>query len=367
MRAAMDPKQFRAQFPVLEKVAYLNAGTDGPIPTRAARAARERIDYELTSGRSGKAHFEGLIELNGRRRELLAGILHCGAAEVALTHSTTDGVNIVLGGLALKEGDEVLTSDEEHPGLLAPLAAARRRAGIEIRQAPFAELANAVTSETRLVATSHVSWVNGQVVDSEALKATGVPLLLDGAQGIGAVRTDVRELGCAFYAASGQKWLCGPDGTGCLYVNMDKLDEIEPGWLGYPTLEDPSDPMGSPLQPDARRLDLGFIPGAAAAWSVASLELFAEAGWDEVHERAAALAARLADMLAERGLEVQPRGRSTLVSWHDENDEQRAIAMGQQGVVVRHLHGRNLVRASVGAWNDESDLERLVSAATSPP
>jgi L-cysteine/cystine lyase len=364
MRAAMDPAQFRTQFPVLQDVAYLNAGTDGPIPSAAAQAARARIEYELTSGRSGKAHFEGLIELNNRRRELLAGILHCDAAEVALTHSTTDGVNIVLGGLALNEGDEVLTSDEEHPGLLAPLAAARRRAKIEIRQAPFAELANAVTSETRLVATSHVSWVNGQVVDGEALRATGVPLLLDGAQGIGAVRTDVKELGCAFYAASGQKWLCGPDGTGCLYVNRDRLDEIEPGWLGYPTLEDPSDPVGSPLHPDARRLDLGFIAGAAAAWSVASMELFAEAGWDGVHERAATLSATLADMLAERGLVVEPHGRSTLVSWRDEDDEQRAISMGLRGVVVRHLPGRHLVRASVGAWNDEDDLERLVAAAT---
>ncbi|HET8673959.1 MAG TPA: aminotransferase class V-fold PLP-dependent enzyme [Thermoleophilaceae bacterium] len=361
----MNPSQFRAQFPVLQDMAYLNAGTDGPIPAAAAQAARERIEYELASGRSGKAHFEALIELNGRRRELLAELLHCEAGEVALTHSTTDGVNIVLGGLDLKQGDEVLTSDEEHPGLLAPLAAAQRRAGIEIRQAPFAELANAVTSETRLVATSHVSWLNGQVVDSDALKAAGAPVLLDGAQGIGAVPVDVNELGCTFYAASGQKWLCGPDGTGCLYVNRDRLDEVEPGWLGYPTLEDPSDPMGSPLQPDARRLDLGFIPGAAAAWSVASLELFADSGWDAVHERAATLAAKLADMLAERGLQVEPRGRSTLLSWHDENDEQRAISMGQQGVVVRHLHGRNLVRASVGAWNDEGDLERLVAAAIS--
>jgi len=364
MRPAMDPAQFRSQFPVLEKVAYLNAGTDGPIPGSAAQAARDRIEYELASGRSGKPHFEGLMQLNARRRELLAELLHCDAGEVALTHSTTDGVNVVLSGLDLKEGDEVVTSDEEHPGLLAPLAAARRRVGIEIRQAPFAELANAVTSRTRLVATSHVSWVNGRVVDGEALKATGVPLLLDGAQGIGAVPVPVKELGCHFYAASGQKWLCGPDGTGCLYVDSAKLDEIEARWFGYTTLEDPSDPIASPLRPDARRLDLGFIGGPAAAWSLASLELFAEAGWDELHERAASLAAQLADMLAERGLEVQPRGRSTLVSWRDENDEQRAIAMGEQGVVVRHLPGRSLVRASVGAWNDEADLQRLVAAAT---
>src|ERR1051325_7011420 len=78
---------------------------------------------------------------------------------------------------------------------------------------------------------------------------------------------------------------CPPAGSGCLYVDGGKLGEIRPGWLGYPTLQDPSDPMGSPLQPDARRLDLGFIAGATAAWSVASMELLAAAGWDEVHER----------------------------------------------------------------------------------
>lgn len=362
MRPAMD---LRAEFPVLEKVAYLNAGTDGPIPTRAADAARARIAEELAAGRSGKAHFEGLIALNDRRRELLAALLGCDPGEVALTHSTTDGVNVVLGGLDLAPGDEILTSDEEHPGLLAPLAAAKRRTGVSVRFAPFAELASAVSGDTKLVATSHVSWVNGQVIDANAIAAAGVPLLLDGAQGLGAVPTDVCELGCAFYAASGQKWLCGPDGTGCLYVSRDRLEGIEPGWLGYPTLEDPSDPMGSPLRPDARRLDLGFVAGAVAAWSVASLELFAEAGWDRVHDRATSLAAELADALAAKGLEVQPRGRSTLVSWRDEDSEQRAIAMGGQGVVVRHLPGRGLVRASVGAWNDEADLERLVVAATS--
>lgn len=359
----MDAAEFRAEFPVFERRAYLNAGTDGPVPRRAIDAARERMRHELENGRSGRDHFEGIMGLMQRRRELLATLLGCAPEEVGLTHSTTDGVNIVLAGLALEPGDEVLTSDEEHPGLLAPLAAARRRCGIGIKQAPFAELANAVTSSTRLVATSHVSWVNGQVVDSEALRATGVPLLLDGAQGIGAVPTHPRELGCDFYAASGQKWLCGPDGTGCLYVNAARLEEVEPGWFGYSTIADTSNALDSPLQPDARRLDLGLLASPSGAWSVSALELFAEAGWDWVHERAAALADKLAQMLAERGREVQPRGRSTLVSWRDDDCEATATRMGEHDVVVRFIPGTGLVRASVGAWNDESDLERLVARA----
>jgi L-cysteine/cystine lyase len=360
MRPAMDPSQFRAEFPVLDRFAYLNAGTDGPVPRRAAEAAEERIAQELNRGRVGRPHFEGLMAAMQKRREILAGVFGCDEEEVGLTHSTTDGVNIVVGGLDLKRGDELLTSDEEHPGLLAPLAAARRRHGVEVRQAPFAELASAVTGKTRLVVTSHVSWLGGKVIDAAALRATGVPFLLDGAQGIGALPVPVRELGCDYYAASGQKWLCGPDGTGCLYVRRDRLDGIEPRWFGYSSLEDPGDALASPLHPDARRLDLGLMPSSAAAWAVASLEFLAEAGWEWLYERAATLAARLAELLAERDREVQPRGRSTLVSWRDDDCEATAERLRDNGVLVRFIPGRGLVRASVGAWNDESDLERLV-------
>jgi L-cysteine/cystine lyase len=360
----MDPSQFRAEFPVLERKAFLNAGTDGPVPRRAAAVAEQRIADELVEGRAGRPHFERMIGAMDRRRELLAELLNCEQEEIALTHSTTDGINIVIGGLDIQPGDEIVTSDEEHPGLLAPLAGARRRCGAVLRQAPFAELANAVTDRTKLVATSHVSWVNGQVIDHAALRATGVPFLLDGAQGIGAVPTDVRELGCDFYAASGQKWLCGPDGTGCLYVKNDRIDDVEPRFLSFGSLEDHEDPLGSPLHASARKFDLSFVPSSAGAWAVDALELFEEAGWDWVHDRATALAARLADMLAERGLEVQPRGRTSLVSWRDDDCEASYSKLGENGVVVRFIPGRNLVRASVGAWNNEDDLERLAALIT---
>jgi selenocysteine lyase/cysteine desulfurase len=360
MRRVMDPSQFRSEFPVLDRYAFLNAGTDGPVPRRAAEAAKERLAGELTEGRVGRPHFERMIEAMDRRREIVAGLHGCDGEEVALTHSTTDGVNIVLGGLDIRPGDELLTSDEEHPGVLAPLAGARRRCGAVVRQAPFAELADAVTERTRLVATSHVSWVNGQVIDSAALRETGVPFLLDGAQGLGAVPANVRELGCDFYAASGQKWLCGPDGTGSLFVKRERLGEIEPRFLSFGSIADHEDAFGSELQPDARRFDLSFVPSSAGAWAVASLELFAEAGWDWVQDRAATLAAQLAEMLAERGHDVQPRGRSTLLSWSDDDCEATAARLHENGVLVRFIPGRGLVRASVGAWNDESDLERLV-------
>jgi L-cysteine/cystine lyase len=351
----------RSAFPVLERVAYLNAGTNGPVPRPAIDAADARLREELELGRSGLRHWESLKELHARRRAAIAWLLGCDEGEVALTHSTTDGVNVVLSALGLREGDEVVTSDEEHPGLLAPLAAARDYQGVTVTVAPFATLADAVSERTRLVACSHVSWMNGQVVDVAALRQTGVPVLLDGAQGLGAIPVNVRELGCDYYAASGQKWLCGPDGTGCLYVKADRLGDLAPPSLGFQDLEDPHEPLELRLWGDARRFDQGFMTGHSAAWSLASIELLADAGWDQVHERAAELAERLADELRERGREVLPRGRTTLVSWRDPDCEDRVKRMDEAGVVVRYLPGAGLVRASVGAWSSEDDLERLLA------
>ncbi len=232
----------RSEFPVLERVAYLNAGSVGPMPRAAADAAREELAAELHEARGGKAQFERMLELGGRLRDRVASLMGCTAGELALTGATTDGVNAVIGGLDLRAGDVVLTSDEEHPGLLAPLAVARERWGIQVRVVPFAELAGAVDG-ARLVACSHVSWHTGQVADTEALSACGVPVLLDGAQGLGAVPVDVRALGCDYYAASGQKWLCGPVGSGYLYVRESRIEELfpaaarlrQPGGPGRPT------------------------------------------------------------------------------------------------------------------------------------
>jgi L-cysteine/cystine lyase len=116
----------------------------------------------------------------------------------------------------------------------------------------------------------------------------------------------------------------------------------------------------------ATRFDLGFPAPHDGAWALASFDVFREAGWDEVLTRGPSLAGRLADMLRERGIQVAPRGASTLVSFeHPEPDDfvERAAAAG---VAIRNLPGRGLVRASVGAWSDESDLERLLALTSGP-
>jgi L-cysteine/cystine lyase len=361
MRTTLAAVSLRDEFPVLDRIAYLNAGTDGPVPRRAAAAAAASIAAQAEAGRAGTSHFEKVMATRADLRRRAAWLMGCPPGEIALTHSTTDGMNLVLHGLGLGRGDEVVTTDEEHPGLLAPLAALAAEAGIKVKFAPFAEIANAVTTQTKLIACSHVSWVNGQVVDTSALAATGVPVLLDGAQGLGAVPVDPQQLGCAFYAAAGQKWLCGPDQSGFLYVHADWIDRLGAPWPGYQSLADAQRAAELPLAEGAARFDLGFPAPHDGAWAVAAFEVFEQAGWDEVLSRGPLLAARLAERLRERGLDVAARGSSTLVSFSVDDPEGFVERAAAAGVVIRHLPGRGVVRASVGAWNDDADLERLLA------
>jgi selenocysteine lyase/cysteine desulfurase len=356
-------EELRAEFPVLERLAYLNAGTNGPAPRRGVDAAVASLRAQAEHGRGGGPFFAAVIEQAESLRARVAALLGCEASEVALTGSTTDGVNTVLSALELGEGDEVLTSDEEHPGVLAPLASARQRRGVRVRVAPFADLASHSTPETRLIACSHVSWITGQVIDVAALAATGVPVLLDGAQALGAIGVDVRELRCAFYAASGQKWLCGPNGLGYLYVRGDLVGGLPPPWPGYMCLRDAERPLDFELQAEARRFDMDVAPPHEVAWALGALDVLEGPGIERVHERGPALASELARRLAERGVAVAPRGTSTLVSWEDPDPPATAARLLEEGIVVRNLPGRPYVRASVGAWTSEEELERLLDAA----
>jgi L-cysteine/cystine lyase len=358
-----DPKAFRAQFPVFERLEYLNAGTEGPVPQRAADAVRERVELEVSRGRCGKPYFEELMDLAARARASYAQVLGCGEDEVALTGSTTDGVNTVLAGLDLRPGDEIVTSDEEHPGLLAPLGRARRRYGLEVKVVPFGEVADAASPSTRLIACSHVSWVSGRVQAVSELTATGVPVLLDAAQALGAIPVDVRASGVDFYAGSGQKWLCGPEGSGCLYVRQDRLDELLVPWPGYGSVSDPENALEFEPAEGVKRLDHGFPSGVRSAWALASLGVLADAGWDWIHGRAVALAQSLAERLTELRLVVAPRERSTLVSWEAEDPQAEVERLSAQGFVVRSIPVAGLVRASVGAWSSEDELERLANLA----
>jgi L-cysteine/cystine lyase len=356
----VDAQALRAEFPVLAQCAYLNAGTDGPLPARAVRSATAELERELREGRT-QAHFERRAELSQQLRACYARVLTCDPADVSLTTCTTEGIAQTIGGMQLEPGGEILTSDEEHPGLLAALGAARELRGVEVREVALERIAEEVGPRTRLVACCHVGWMSGTVAPAE-LREVDPPVLLDGAQGAGAVPVAVGELGCDVYAAAGQKWLCGPDGMGMLFTTPELRAQLAVARRGYANLADPDAGVAAQLHPDGRRLDALSLSAEALVAALAAAQLLEEFGWSALYSRARSLAGQLAQLLREHGREPAPRGDTTLVAFESADPAEERLRLAQAGVVVRNIPGRPWLRASVGAWNDEGDLERLVAA-----
>lgn len=340
----------RAQFPVLERYAYLNAGTNGPLPRAVKEAIEAQLGRDLEQGRSGHEYIDEYLARRERLRDAFAALLGTSAELVALSDSTTRGCRTVLAGLGLGPEDEVVTAEEEHFGLLWPLQAA----GVRIVTAPADEdaLLGAVTPRTRLVAVSHVLWTTGRKLDLTRLRQPdGPPLLADGAQSAGAIPPDLD--GADFYTVSAQKWLCGPEGTGALFVrDPERLRLALPGHFSGVM----SAPGGLEPKPGAARFDAGWTAGA----TLAGLEAALACHPDWRYDAAAASAARCRELLEPLVDVVTPPGQSTLVSFQPPGVAADLVAaLGERGVVVRELPGRNLVRASCGWWTNEDDLEGL--------
>jgi L-cysteine/cystine lyase len=359
----------RARFPVLERLAYLNAGTFGPLTWETATAVAAANASETADGRSGRQRMVASLERRERLRMLVAAEIGVPAERVALTTSTTQGVQVVVLGLGLGPDDEVVTTDSEHFGLIGPLLGAR----VRLRIAPvrglageelFEAIRRAVTSRTRLLALSAISWLDGTVFPWQELReATGLPVLVDGAQSAGAVEVDAS--GADWYTVSAQKWLCGPDGTGALSV----LDPggLNPRLVGYAGAAsyDMAAQTWEP-RPGATALEASILPAASAAGLEAALTGLPDGRFARARE----LAELFREALIDAGRDVvTPPGHSTLVSFRARGDQAEvSAALFERGVVVRDLPGTGFVRASVGWWNDESDLDRLVEAlATADP
>jgi len=353
----MTPIEARALFPVLEHVAFLNAGTFGPLAQPVADAMAAALERDLVGGRLGAPYLERMLAEREALRGSLAALVGADPGRVALTSSTTDGCNIVLAGLGLAAGDEVVTTTDEHFGLLGPLGASPAR--VVVVQPDPDVIAAAVTPRTRLLALSQVLWTTGaELPVAELRETTGVPVLVDGAQSVGALPVSFR--GMDFLTISGQKWLCGPDATGALVVaEPEALRVASPGYLAQASYE----PDGS-FEPRAGAAR--FEPNWWSASALAGLDAALRIRPDWWYEHASAMAARCRSALSATLEVVTPPTRSTVVSFRPQAADTAALVerLWLEGVGVRDLPGRGLVRASLGWWTSDADVDRLIQALT---
>jgi L-cysteine/cystine lyase len=347
----MTFEEARAAFPVLEHLAYLNAGTNGPLARATVEAMLAEQLLDLVEGRGGEPYFSRVLALRDEVRAQLAEILSVESAQVSLTRSTTEGCNLVLAGFDLGPEDEVVTSDVEHFGLLGALAVSKAR----VVAVPPDKIVDAVTDRTRLIAISHVSWVTGNSLEPERVKAeTGLPILVDGAQSAGVIPVAAGSFD--FYAVSCQKWLCGPDATGALVVaDPDGLPVALPSYFAQ--AEHQPDGTFVPRE-GAERFDTGWIGGSVLAGLSAALAVAPD--WR--FERAAEMAARCREALEGRFEVVTKPDQAGLITFRPDGDPEEIVArLRALGVIVRFIPGRDLMRVSCGYWTSEDDIERLLA------
>ncbi|MBX5448494.1 aminotransferase class V-fold PLP-dependent enzyme [Thermogemmatispora sp.] len=377
--AAVEKLQaIREAMPATTAHTYLNTGTFGPLPSCVIEAMRERLQAEWRQGRLGAEAQTSLLACYREARRRCAELLNASEDEIALTDNTGEGLNIIAFGLNWREGDEVITTNHEHISALAPLYQLRDRYGIGIRIADLGErgeraaeeeIAKLITPRTRLIVLSHVSFMTGARFDVSAVTALGrrhgLPVLVDGAQAAGAIAVDVQELEVDFYAFPMHKWLCGPDGTGGLYVRRTALAQVQPTYVGYYSLK--HEQSGDwELHETAQRFELGGRQTAALVGQSRVLRWLAEeVGHHWLRERIASLNRYAADLLRDvpgvRLLTPQP-GASGLLSFTFERAEPEAVVRRlaqEHNVLIRSIHERQALRLSTGFYNTEEELERV--------
>ena len=225
-----------------EGITYLNTGTLGPC-------RRETIEASIKSWEdleSQPVQFYGLLgakDLAEKTRETAAKFLGCDLSEIMITNSTTNGMNAVTQGIRLKADDRILATDQEHGGGLHCWEYFQKYHGAVVDKVaiPRGEynsetivnlIAKAITKQTKVITVSHVfssTAIRMPITEISALaRSKGIFCIVDGAQAAGAIKVNVKELGCHAYATSGHKWLMGPKGTGLLYISKDAQSSIRP-------------------------------------------------------------------------------------------------------------------------------------------
>lgn len=350
------------------EIAHLNTGTLGacllPIYNLTEEAWRH---LERNPARFG---FGEAIAGAEAARERAAAFLGAGKEEVAFTNNTTEGMNLIAQAMPLRRGDVVLTTNHEHPGGYVGWEYFCQRAGAAIERIDLddqflspAEIvdrfARKITPRTRVISVAHVLFSTGlrmPIGEIAALaRAHQLFLAVDGAQGPGMLRVDVKALGCDSYASSSHKWLLAPKGSGLLYLRKERQAEIEPmllaGGFGAYT-----------AHTGTRNFPALAGHGAAIEWQQAL-------GPERIEQRVLALARYVYDKLRPlRTIKLlRPQsddadsGMLAFSLTAGKNSDLTA-ALGERGLVVKTVPMLNAIRISTHIYNNEDEIDRLLTA-----
>jgi selenocysteine lyase/cysteine desulfurase len=311
-------KLVKRQFPLDENLLYLNAANVCPASRGVLDRHLEYLrDFQSNPSFQNREKYEPLAE---RAREKAARLLGAGKDEIAFVRNTSEGSNMVIHGVDLEAGDEIVITAHNHPSNNDSWKVLAKRLKLVIKEVPvqipavspehlYAGIEKAVTPKTRVIAITHCTSTTGILYPAREVAALarrrGIWMHLDGAQTLGALDVNVREIDCDSYAGSTHKWLMGPLEAGILYVRAERIPQMWPaivtaGW---------SDSLVG-----ARKFEVfGQRDNPRLVAVEASLDFLALIGMTHVEARMRALATRLKEQLREvPGVELKTNLEASL-------------------------------------------------------
>ena len=395
-----DVSQIRKDFPILTRevngkpLVYLDNGASSQKPDVVIDAVTRAYRDEYANVHRGLHYLSNLAtEKYESVRGIVAKFLNAADEnEIILNTGTTEGINMVAYGWAMehmKQGDNIVLSVMEHHANIVPWHFLRERLGIELKWVNIDDRGNldtqsvidAIDKKTKLVAITHMSNVLGTIVDVKTIcheaQSLGVATLVDGSQGAVHMPVDVQEIGCDFYPITGHK-LCGPTGSGAIYVKAERMVEMRPFLGGGDMIKEVhkdtviyNDP---PMKFEAGTPGIVQTIGFGVA-----LNYMMNIGLNNIAEYEAELKEyALAKLTALNWLRLQgePDNRGAIFSFTMENAGHAhdiSTILDKKGVAVRagqhcagplmdHLGITASCRASFAFYNTKSEVDTLVEA-----
>ena len=381
----MDVEGLRKQIPATQKLVYMNTGWSGPSPTRVVEAIERQLEHECYEGPTARHIWEARVEVGKRARQTIARFVNGEPEEISLQANTTTGINIVVNGLSFSPGDEVISCTLEHASGLVPLYYLRERSGVVLRileiepqasaQAILQQFEAAMNQRTKLLVLSHISYSTGiRLPLREIIRLAhqhGAQVLVDGAQSMGHIVLDMRDLEADFYAFPGHKWLLGPDGVGGLFIRRDLIESVRPVDVGHwATKEYDFQGHFTPETESIMKFEMSTTNGALWAGMTEAMDMQEEIGKAAIEERTIELTS-----LARRRLSEIPKvrvvgpleGETTcgLVCFAIEGiaaPQVSSLLWERAGIVCRSVRETASTRLSLHYFNTEKEVEQVAVA-----
>jgi selenocysteine lyase/cysteine desulfurase len=368
--------EIRKLFPIHEHCTYLNNAGVAPPSTRVLESLEAyHRDHALYGFHKAAVKYK---DTGTELKAILAQLLGCSPSCIALTHNTSEGMNIVAQGYPWNEGDCILGLDLEYPANVYPWWNLEKRGVRHLRLKPahsaedMATLKDNIRVPVRMVAVSAVDWCSGFVLDladlGEFCHRRDVLLVVDMAQALGVIPLEPETTGISAMAGSGWKWLMGPVGVGVFYCHADLMEQLELVYVGTDTVVEAHKYLDYRFEPkpDASRFEYSTPNVNDWVYFLAALQLLQEIGFENVGRRILALNAYLREGLRRKGLHLRgseaPEEQSGIVSfWREDLDaRQETRRLASQDIMVAARDGA--IRVSPHIFNNEEDLDRLLNS-----